>query len=244
MYGWTRSARWAGSWPDGWGSRSDRPAAAPCEGRSGRAGLGLAEELLEEPAGGGTALALVLAPPVLRPVRAVGRRGQPEERDLADLHAGVDRDRKVGDVGELEGEVAVPPGVDVAGRGVDEQAEPAERRLALQAGHEVVGEPDPLEGRSEDELAGVEDEGGVALDGDQLGQVGHGGLHVDEGVAGVVERAERAVDVQVDRGRLDALGVEGIDLDPARGDLLGGGPVGPDHRRPRVLQGRRRTDWR
>src|SRR6266536_2970441 len=127
MYGWTRSARWAGSWPDGWGSRSARPAAAPCEGRSGRVGLGLglAEELFEEPAGGGTPLALVLAPPVLRPVRAVGRRGQPEERDLADLHA-----------------------------------------------------------------------------------------------------------------RVDGSGVEGIDLDPARGDLLGDGPVGQDHRRPRVLQGR------
>jgi hypothetical protein len=41
---------------------------------------------------------------------------------------------------------------------VDQQAEPPQARLALEPGHEVVRQLDPLEGLTEDELAGVEDE--------------------------------------------------------------------------------------
>ena len=52
------------------------------------------------------ALALVARAVLRRAVRVVGRRGQPEEADLADLHAGVELDRQRRDVRELERHVA------------------------------------------------------------------------------------------------------------------------------------------
>src|SRR5919197_5500918 len=90
---------------------------------SGRGFVVLPGELLEEPAGGRPPLALVLASPVARAVRVLGGRGQPEERDLADLHARIDGNGKVRHVRQLQGQVAVPPGVDVAGGRMDQQAE-------------------------------------------------------------------------------------------------------------------------
>src|SRR5205807_7603038 len=71
-------------------------------------------EVLEVPARGGTALALVLGPHSLGPGGGVGSRRHAQEGDLADLHARIEGDREVGDVRELEGEVAVPAGVDEA----------------------------------------------------------------------------------------------------------------------------------
>ena len=76
----------------------------------------------------------------------------------------VDGDREVGDVRELERQVALEAGIDEAGGAVDQQAEPAEARLALEPGDEVVGQPHPLERLAEHELAGVQDERLVALD--------------------------------------------------------------------------------
>ena len=98
----------------------------------------------------------------------------------------------------------VPPGVDEAGGAVDEQAEPAERALPLEPGDEVVGERDPLQRRAEHELARVEDERAVVADLDELGEVLLRLLRVDERRRVVAEHAEVAVDVQVDRRRLDA----------------------------------------
>src|SRR5439155_3858136 len=73
-----------------------------------------AREFLEEPTGRGAPLPLVLAPPRRGAVRTLCRCGEPEERDLPDLHAGVDGDREVGHVRELEGQISVPAGIDVA----------------------------------------------------------------------------------------------------------------------------------
>ena len=67
--------------------------------------------------------------------------------------------------------MAVQPGVDEPGRRVDEQPEPAQARLALEPGDEVVGERHPLERGAEHELAGVEHERAVVGDLDQLGEV-------------------------------------------------------------------------
>src|SRR5204863_10005463 len=63
----------------------------------------------------------------------------------------------------------------------------AERALALQPRDQVVGQRHALERRAEHELAGVEDEGPVVVDLDQLGQLLLRLLDVDERVAGVVE---------------------------------------------------------
>ena len=50
------------------------------------------------------------------------------------------------------------PGIDEAGGRVDEEPEPPEGGLALEASNDVIGQAHDLEGRSEHELAGVEDE--------------------------------------------------------------------------------------
>ena len=71
-------------------------------------------------------LALVLGAEPAGTVRCLGRLGHLDERELPDLHADVDRDRKVRDVRQLERHVAVPARVDEAGRRVDEEPEPPE----------------------------------------------------------------------------------------------------------------------
>src|SRR6478736_476180 len=80
--------------------------------------------------GCGASLALVARAVLRRAVGMLGRRGEPEEAELADLHARVELDRQRGHVGQLEGDVPAEPGVDEASRGVRQQAETAERRLA------------------------------------------------------------------------------------------------------------------
>jgi len=105
-------------------------------------------------------LVLVLRAEARSPVGDVGRGGHREKADLADLHPRIERDRQVGDVRELKGEVAVPAGVDEPGGRVDEEPETPEARLALEAADDVVGQHDTLEGRAEDELPGVQVPGG------------------------------------------------------------------------------------
>src|SRR5699024_967495 len=68
--------------------------------------------------GGGAALALVLRAHGGTAVRGLGGTGEPEQAQLADLHPGPQRDGQVRHVRQLEGDVAVEPGVDEAGGGV------------------------------------------------------------------------------------------------------------------------------
>src|SRR3954470_19407175 len=70
-------------------------------------------------------LALVLRADLARAVGRLRRLGHLHERDLPDLHAGVDRYRQVRDVRELERHVAVPAWIDEARGRVDQEAEPA-----------------------------------------------------------------------------------------------------------------------
>jgi hypothetical protein len=88
---------------------------------------------------GGLGLALVLAAEPPGAVRMIGGRRQREERELGDAHAGVDRDRQIGHVGQLERDVAVEAGVDHARGLVDHQPQPAQRALAVKRGNDVVG---------------------------------------------------------------------------------------------------------
>ena len=88
-----------------------------------------------------------------------------------------------------------------------------------------VGQGHPLEGRAQDELAGVEDQGLALGDLDQLGQVLEVLLDVDHAHGVVAEQPEVAVHVEVDRRRLDAVLAEGVDDDPARLELLADGAI-------------------
>src|SRR5947209_5863046 len=59
-------------------------------------------EVLEIAARRRTALALVLRSDAGAAIGRVGRRRHAQEADLADLHARIERDRQVGDVGQLK----------------------------------------------------------------------------------------------------------------------------------------------
>ncbi len=78
-----------------------------------------------------------------------------------------------------------------------EQAEPSERRLALDPRRDVVGQREALEGGTGHELTGVEDERPAVAELDELGQVLLRLLGVDERRGVVAEHAEVAVDVEV-----------------------------------------------
>src|SRR4249919_3050777 len=91
-----------------------------------------AVEVLERLRWRRTALALVTGALGARTVGRLSRAGQPEEAQLADLHAGPQLDRQGGDVGQLEGHVAGEAGVDEARRRVGEQAQSPQTRFALE----------------------------------------------------------------------------------------------------------------
>ena len=81
--------------------------------------------------------------------------------------------------------------------------------------------------------------GAAVLDLDQLGEVGHRLLDVDERVAARVEDAEAVVAAHVHARRLDEVLVEGVDRDSAGRERLADGAVGEDHRAIIPRHGRR-----
>src|SRR5690348_15082985 len=178
-----------------------------------------------------TTLPLVARAVLLRTVGMLCGRTEPEEAELPDLHARVELDRQGGDIGQLERHAAGEAGVDEARRSVGEQAEPAQRRLALDAGGDVVGQSDPLVRRPEDELTGVQDEGLVALGLDLPGQVGliRGGIDVR--VHMVLEDPEVAIQAHVDARRLEHRLVPRVHHDPLGVDLMEDVAVTEEHGR-------------
>src|SRR5207253_4364757 len=123
----------------------------------------------------------------------------------------------------------VPGGVDESGRAVDEQPETSEARLALDARDEIVGQANALAGGPKDELAGMEDEGRAAAHLHELGDVVEWIREVDVRVLARAEHAKEAIEADVDRRRLHARGVEGIDADPARSDRRTDVTIRQDH---------------
>src|SRR4051794_10545985 len=161
----------------------------------------------------------------------LGGQGEPEEAELADLHAGVELDRQGCHVGQLEGDVPGEARVDEAGRRVGEQTQTTQRGLALDTGGDVVGQRAHLVRRAEHELARVQDERLVPLRLDHPGQVGLVGGRVDVGVAVVLEDPEEPVEPDVDRRRLQHLRLPGLHHDPALVDLAQDVAVAQQHRR-------------
>jgi hypothetical protein len=97
---------------------------------------------------------------------------------------------------------------------VDDEAQAAEARLALDPRDDVVGQLDPFERPPEAELAGVDDERLVVADRDLLGEVRRRLGEVDRGGAMVVEDAERVAKAQVDARRLHHRRAPRLDPDP------------------------------
>ena len=89
--------------------------------------------------------------------------------------------------------------VDESGRRVDEQTEPAEPGLALEATDEIVPQHHPLERRAQHELPRMQDQRLLGID---LHELGEGLLvlfHVDDALGVAPEDPEVPVDVEIDR---------------------------------------------
>mgnify|MGYP007068565569 CR=1 FL=1 len=161
-----------------------------------------------------SALALVARAGGARAVGGLGRAGQAEEAQLPHLHPRPELDGHGGRVGQFQGDVPGEAGVDESGGGVGQQPQAPQARLALQTGGDVVGQGDALVGGAQDELPGVQDEGLVGPDVDEVGQPLLVGGRVDDRVAVVVEETEPTVQAHINGGRLNHLGVVGVEDDP------------------------------
>src|SRR5699024_4604812 len=131
-------------------------------------------------------------------------------------------DRQRRDVGQLEGYVPVPAGVDEPGGRMDQQPETAQARLAFEAADDVGRQLYPLRGRTEHELPGVQYERPLVLWRNlyELGEVLEVLLDVDDGGRVIAKDPEVTVDGDIDRRRLQAVVPERIDLDPTRFESL------------------------
>ncbi len=141
----------------------------------------------------------------------------------------MQRDGQRGHVRQLQRHVPGEPWVDEAGRGVREQPEPTEARLALQPGGQRVAQRHPLVGAAEHELTGMQEERLVGADLDETGEVRLLHRGVDDAVLVVVEEPEELVDPDV-----HAAGLHHRRLERVQHDLPGvdGGtdvPVGEQH---------------
>ena len=152
--------------------------------------------------------------------------------ELRQSHSRVEFDGDAAQVAELEGDLALEAGIDEAGGGVDDDGEAADGASALDAGDEVVGDLDPLEGGAEYEFTGVEDEGLAVGDLDAAGKGGGVGLAgVDAGQIAEAVDDELLAQAEVDAGWLDLefrVG-ERLDLEIALLKALADVVVGEDH---------------
>ncbi len=80
--------------------------------------------------------------------------------------------------------------------------------------------------------AGVDEERLVVLDLDGLREIVAGLADVDVGAVGLAEDAEDAAEAEVDARRLDGVGVQRLDDEPSRRQLLPDRPIAEHHRRP------------
>jgi hypothetical protein len=137
----------------------------------------------------------------------------------------------MGNVATLEGSSATcpenPGSIQPAVKCVSRPSLPKE--LGFQTTCDVVGKRDHFEGRRQDELVGLQDEGVLALGFDQPGQVGLFDGEVDVRVAVVLEDAEVPVQPEVDAGGLDQLRFVRVELDPAGLDLGLDVAIGEEH---------------
>jgi len=150
----------------------------------------------------------------------LGRTGQLEETQLPDLHARPERDRQVGDVGQLERDVPLKTRIDEPGGRVSEQPKPPKGGLPFKPASQVIRQLDGLKGRPEHELPRMQHERRVVNSLDQSGQVILLLPRIDVRVLGVVEHPEEPVKPNVDTRRLDHGVVKGINPKPTVGDCF------------------------
>jgi NAD+ synthase len=170
-------------------------------------------KILERPRCRRPPLALVARRVLGRSVGLLGRRRQPDETELADLHAGPELDRQCRDVRQLERDVSTESRVDEACGGVGEKAEPTKRALAFQTRGHVIRKRHEFVGGTEHELPRMQDERLIGRGLDEPGEIGLVDSRVDEWILVVVEESEKAVEPHVDARRLDHRRIVGLEPD-------------------------------
>ena len=175
-------------------------------------------------------LALVLAARLAPSRRELDRPVHAHERDLPDRHPVVDRDRQVGDVRELERQVALEAGsTKPAVEWISRPRRPSEllpsSRATMSSGSRTRSSVWPSTNSP-----GWRMNGSSSADLDQLGQVLHRLAHVDERIAGVVEDPEAAGRPGRRRSRAGPSLVVGVDDDAPGLDLGPDGAVAEHHR--------------
>ena len=149
---------------------------------------------------------------------------------MANLHAGVQRDGKVGKVGKFQCDVAIEPSVDESSGGVNDKAEAAKRALAFHASHQVVRNANALQGGTQDKLARMQEEGFAVGDFHQFGEASEILLHIED-CCGVVAKDPKEIrDLHVDAARLNAGLVEGLNDDATCCQVCAKVTVGKNHR--------------
>src|SRR5450756_527621 len=116
--------------------------------------------------------------------------------------------------------MSVPTSVDEPRRAVDQQTQPPQRALAFETAHDVIWQGNPLERRSQHELAGMKDERAPGVDLDQLRELLLRFLRVDERCRVVAEHPEIAIGVEIHRRRLDRGVPKWIDGNAARSQFF------------------------
>jgi hypothetical protein len=112
---------------------------------------------------------------------------------------------------------------------VNKETKTAERGLTLEASNEIGGKTNALAGGPEHEFTRVQHEGVVGANLNEFGEVFEVLLHIDMAHRVVPENPEEPIDMKIDRGWLDAAGVEGLDNNAAGFDLFTDGAVREDH---------------
>ncbi len=138
----------------------------------------------------GPNLPLIMATQTRGTIGNVNGRRHIGEGNLTYTHTGVENDGDVRHIGKLEGEEAIPAGVNISGSGMNHQAETTKRRLALEATDDVVGKGYALKSRAKRELPWMKYEGAIRVDNQMFGIVNTLGHRVNERMRGVLENSK------------------------------------------------------
>ncbi len=175
-------------------------------------------------------LAFVLATQAGMAVRPVGGRTHGEKRDLPDLHAGVEANGQIGDIGQFQRNVAGKAGVNKSSGGMDNQPQTTQAGLAAKLGSNVVAQTYLLRSAAQNKLAGVDDERLIVRHPHHFGQVRLGRFGVNARMLVVAENEKPPVQANINGGRLHQRLIVRRDDDAPTGDAFFNASVREYHR--------------
>src|SRR5690625_4004163 len=146
-------------------------------------------------------------------VRSLHKARQLNHTKLPDPHTRVQLDWQRGHVEQLQRDEPFKPRVDEPGCGMRQQTKTTQRALTFQPCCQPGAQTHTLQGGSQNELAGVQDEHPAWINLDEPGQVFLLLCRVDVGVLVVVHHPEGRSQSHVHRRWLDQGGVVGVNAE-------------------------------